>query len=267
MIYHTIGKNIKRLRQERGLTQSELADRLFVSPQMVSRYENNSAAPDVAMLAKISTVFQVSLDVLCGLDNTSKDSRINRLLDKYSGNTYESFATLNERYENFLIESGDVLYDDRVMKIQLSLLEKLHDNIENNKQHREINEKIFECASRILDVSRDDELRSFANYRMALYYWETPFDSADYKKNLTLSKDYLRKVLLCTYFPKYLPSIGTDIHSDEYVEAQINHIEFFAGRLQNAIKQLHRANPDSKFIAKYDEMLSCLTEVLNNRNT
>ena len=267
MIYQTIGKNIKRLRQERGMTQSELADHLFVSSQMVSRYENNSAAPDVAMLAKISTVFQVSLDILCGLDNTSKDKCINYLLEKYSEKAYGSFAALNEKYENFLIEASEVLLDDRVMKIQLSLLEKLHDNIENNKQHCEINEKIFECASRILDISRDDELRSFANYRMALYYWETPFHSADYQKNLLLSRDHLRKVLLCTYFPEYLPSIGTDMGSNEYLDAQINHIKFFAGRLHNSIKQLRRSNSDSELNIKYDKLLSYLTEMLEKHNT
>ena len=119
--------------------------------------------------------------------------------------TYDSFAVLNETYENFLIEASEVLLDDRIMKLQLLLLINLHDNIENNKQHREINEKIFECTSRILDISRDDELRSLANYRMALYYAETPFDSAEYHKNLALSKNYLRNVLLCTYFPEYQP--------------------------------------------------------------
>ena len=267
MIYQTIGKNIKRFRQERGMTQSELADHLFVSSQMVSRYENNSAAPDVAMLVKISAVFHISLDVLCGLDSTSKDDYIKNLLKKYAEKTYGSFAELNETYENFLIESSEVIYDDRVMKIQLSLLENLHDNIENNKQHWEINEKIFECASRILDISRDDELRSFANYRMALYYWETPFDSADYQKNLALSKDYLRKVLLCTYFPEYLPSIGTDMDSNEYLDAQINHIKFFAGRLHNSIKQLRRSSSDPELNVKYDKLFSCLTEMLENLNT
>ena len=90
---------------------------------------------------------------------------------------------------------------------------------------------------------------------------------ADYQKNLTLSKDYLRKVLLCTYFPEYLPSIGTDMHSDEYIDAQINHIEFFAGRLHNAIKQLRRSNSDPELNVKYDKLFSCLTEMLENHNT
>ena len=48
MIYETIGKNIKLYRKEFKMTQSELADLLFISPQMVSRYENNIAAPDIA---------------------------------------------------------------------------------------------------------------------------------------------------------------------------------------------------------------------------
>ena len=267
MIYQTIGKNIKQLRQERGMTQSELADHLFVSPQMVSRYENNSAAPAVAMLARISSVFQVSLDVLCGLDNTAKDRCINYLMEKYSDMRYDSFAVLNETYENFLIEASEVLLDDRIMKLQLLLLINLHDNIENNKQHREINEKIFECTSRILDISRDDELRSLANYRMALYYYETPFDSAEYHKNLALSKNYLRNVLLCTYFPEYQSTVGTDIRSDEYIDAQINHIKFFAGKLHKAIKQLRRSNSNPELNIKYDELFFCLTEMLNNHNT
>ena len=47
MIYQTIGRNMKRFRQENHMMQSELANLLFVSPQMISRYENNSAVPDI----------------------------------------------------------------------------------------------------------------------------------------------------------------------------------------------------------------------------
>ncbi|MBO5246841.1 MAG: hypothetical protein J6B28_06210, partial [Eubacterium sp.] len=128
-------------------------------------------------------------------------------------------------------------------------------------------EKIFECTSRILDISCDDELRSLANYRMALYYGETPFDSAEYHKNLALSKNYMRNVLLCTYFPEYQPTVGTDIRSDEYIDAQINHIEFFAKKLHNAIKQLRRSNSVPELNIKYEELFSCLTAMSNNHNT
>lgn len=263
MIYEMIGNNIKFLRKERKMTQSELAELLFVSPQMVSRYENNGAAPDIVMLAQICQIFHVSMDTLCGLNSTSKDEQIKRLSEKYFCKAEDNFSTLYKQYKNFIIDSVSYINDERVMKIQLSLLENLHDNVENEMQHREINEKIFECATRILDLSQDDELRSYANYRMAVYYCETPFENKDYQKNLCLSKEYLRKVLMCTYFPEYTPILGVDVRSDDYTKAQIDNIDFFAGMLYKSIQQLHRSDKENGISAKYNELFCGLTKILD----
>ena len=265
MIYETIGNNIKIFRKERKMTQSELAELLFVSPQMVSRYENNGAAPDIAMLAQICQIFHVSMDTLCGLNSTSKEKQIKRLYEKYLEKSKGDFSTLCKQYEHFIIDAAGFINDERVMKIQLSLLENLHDNIENEIQHREINEKIFECASRILDLSQDDELRSYANYRMAVYYCETPFENKDYQKNLCLSKEYLRKVLMCTYFPEYTPILGVDVRSDDYTKAQIDNIDFFAGMLYKSIQQLYRQDKENGISAKYDELFCGLKKYLTNK--
>ncbi len=264
MIYETIGNNIKHFRKERGMTQCELADLLFVSPQMISRYESNSSAPDVAMLAKICSIFHISMDILCGLDSTSRDKLIIYLSQKYSEKTYASFSSLSEKYENFIVEASDVMNDDRVMKIQLWLLENLHDNIDNEKHHQEINEKIFACASRILDISHDDDLRSYANYRMALYYWETPFEYEEYQNNLKLSKEHLQKVLMCTYFPEYTPLIGIDVRNEDYIKSQIDNIDFFANKLYNAIRQLRRKDTEVVSTAKYNNLLCCLGNYLTD---
>ena len=263
MIYETIGKNIKLFRKEFKMTQSELADLLFISPQMVSRYENNIAAPDIATVAKICSIFHVSMDILCGFDSTSKDKRINYLSEKYSQKTQSKFSALRREYEDFLMDAIDIMNDDRVMKIQLSLLENLHNNIENENQHREINEKIFECATHVLDISQDEELRSYANYRMAIYFCETPFENENYQKNLNLSKEYLRKVLMCTYFPEYTPLIGIDIRSEAHLKVQKDNIEFFAHKLYNAIQQLLRKDAEDDFSAKYNVLLCCLANLLD----
>ncbi|MBQ1206661.1 MAG: helix-turn-helix transcriptional regulator, partial [Clostridia bacterium] len=45
-----ISENLKRLREEKGLTQSELADELSVTPQSVSRWEKGLAYPDIEKL-------------------------------------------------------------------------------------------------------------------------------------------------------------------------------------------------------------------------
>ena len=48
-----IGKNIKDLRIRAKLTQEELAEKLFVTRQTVSNYENGKSRPDVDMIVKI----------------------------------------------------------------------------------------------------------------------------------------------------------------------------------------------------------------------
>ena len=203
------------------------------------------------------------MDILCGFDSTSKEKRINYLSEKYSQKTQGNFSTLRKEYEDFLIDAIDIMNDDRVMKIQLSLLENLHDNIENENQHREINEKVFECATRILDISQDEEIRSYANYRMAIYFCETPFENNNYQKNLDLSKEYLRKVLMCTYFPEYTPLIGIDIRSEKYSKVQMDNIEFFANKLYNAIQQLLRKDAEDNLSVKYNALFCGLENFLD----
>ena len=61
-----LAENIKKLRTERGMSQKELADRLTVSPQAVSRWENGQAYPDIEMLPRIAEMFRVSMDTLMG---------------------------------------------------------------------------------------------------------------------------------------------------------------------------------------------------------
>lgn len=242
MLCDQIGSNIKSLRQEIGMTQSQLANQLCVSHQMISRYENGSTLPDITTLIKLCRVFQISLDCLCGLEESSKDVLIKQLTEAYSSKNDSSFSVLQKEYERFLKDAETVLLDDRVLRIQLSLLENMHNNIENDLQHRRVNELIFGCASYVLGHSRDDELRSYANYLMAIYYWETPFDSPNHTKNQALSKVYAKKVLLSTYFPEYTPPMGEDMRSEESLNTQINNAEFFEKKLYSIKKRLKNIN-------------------------
>lgn len=68
-----IGKNIKNLRLKENLTQEELADKLFVTRQTVSNYENGKTRPDVDMIIKIGEVLNADANtVIYGLP-TSRD--------------------------------------------------------------------------------------------------------------------------------------------------------------------------------------------------
>lgn len=58
----SIGQRIARLRKEKGLTQSELAEKLSVSPQAVSKWENDLAYPDITLLADLAAIFDCTVD-------------------------------------------------------------------------------------------------------------------------------------------------------------------------------------------------------------
>lgn len=56
--------NLKRLREEAGLTQDELAQRLHVVRQTVSKWEHGTSVPDADMLARIAALYEVSASSL-----------------------------------------------------------------------------------------------------------------------------------------------------------------------------------------------------------
>ena len=59
-----LGEQLKAYRQKVQLSQEELANRVYVSRQTISNWENNKTYPDVNSLVLLSEVFQVSLDQL-----------------------------------------------------------------------------------------------------------------------------------------------------------------------------------------------------------
>ncbi len=59
-----LSKQIKKYRLEANLSQDELAEKIFVSRQTISNWENDKSYPDVKSLLLVSEVFQISLDNL-----------------------------------------------------------------------------------------------------------------------------------------------------------------------------------------------------------
>ncbi len=59
-----LGTQIKKYRNELSMSQDELAEKIFVSRQSISNWENDKTYPDIKSLLLLSEVFQVSLDQL-----------------------------------------------------------------------------------------------------------------------------------------------------------------------------------------------------------
>ena len=67
----TFSEKLLELRKKQGMSQEELAEKLEVSRQAVSRWEQGSAMPDVINLARISKLFGVTADYLINDEITS----------------------------------------------------------------------------------------------------------------------------------------------------------------------------------------------------
>lgn len=67
-----LGENIYQLRTAKNLSQGDLADALEVSRQSVSKWENNSAVPELEKLIKMAQLFKVTLDELVGKERLTQ---------------------------------------------------------------------------------------------------------------------------------------------------------------------------------------------------
>lgn len=64
------GLQLRRLREDRGMSRSALAKKLGVSKETVYRYENNLQDPALNRIKQLAGIFQTSIDYLVGLDHS-----------------------------------------------------------------------------------------------------------------------------------------------------------------------------------------------------
>ena len=68
-----IGDKLKNARLKKSMTHEEVAEKLFVSRQSISNWENNKTYPDIGNVIALSDLYQISLDeLLKGSDNFMK---------------------------------------------------------------------------------------------------------------------------------------------------------------------------------------------------
>lgn len=77
---------LKKLRSERGLSQEDLANQLFLSRQAISKWENGDGNPDLDNLIKLAEIFDVSLDCLI-LGKQETENSVDKSVFLYNPNT------------------------------------------------------------------------------------------------------------------------------------------------------------------------------------
>lgn len=102
-----LGNKIKHLRHKVSLTQEQLAERLGISAQSVSKWENDVAMPDITLLPELAGVFGVSIDELFDLSAEQRLLRIENRMNLEAELPGDVFLEYEEYLQAQLAENGD----------------------------------------------------------------------------------------------------------------------------------------------------------------
>lgn len=95
-------ERLKSLRNEKGLTQTELADMLSFGRTAIANYESGRNKPDPVVLSKLAEIFDVTTDYLIGVSNVRKPKGITRFHLKDSMEVQDLPPEAIEEFENML---------------------------------------------------------------------------------------------------------------------------------------------------------------------
>ena len=137
---------LKKLREKNNLTQEEMANRVNVTRQAVSRWENGETQPNPEMLKVLSREFDVSINTLLGSPRQLYCQCCGMPLNEDSMISRERDNSFNEDYCKWCYADGEFLY-----KTKESLIEFMMQHIPNPQNQSESERrKFFESQLSIL---------------------------------------------------------------------------------------------------------------------
>ena len=186
------GKALSTLRKQADMTQNEVADRLNLSRQAISKYERGESFPDISILAMIAELFNVTLDQLINYGEPTKgESKILKNIAKGNNDVIADniadvvnlapllkpsvLTKLSQKFEEQGIDISDIiilaeyLNDDTVMKLIESAT------------FDEISEELLEKFIPMLNhQSKDAIFQKILNGEMDWHFIKTLLPYADY---------------------------------------------------------------------------------------
>lgn len=115
-----LGLKIRELRRARGLTQDDLAKKLSISPQAVSKWERNDTYPDMMQIPVIANIFGVSLDTLFGYDAKQIAEKVGKIIADANGYFWDKPEIFEEK---MLTALGEFPGNERLLSRLISLYE------------------------------------------------------------------------------------------------------------------------------------------------
>ncbi len=168
------GETFKRNRQERGLTQEQIAEVFCVSPQAVSRWECSAAYPDIALLPTIADYFGISIEELLGVNIARRQAKIGEYMAQFQDAVNHGLAEDCIEIARAAVKDFPKDYAlQNMLMYALFLSGDDSGNIPNWKENQEkYKEEIIEIGNMILRECTDDVIRLDAKSRLGFHYCE-----------------------------------------------------------------------------------------------
>ena len=172
-----IGKKLKELRTKNNLSQTDLAKKLNVGQDKISRLEQGKTDFDCSLLFDIATLFNVSADYLLGLTNaetelkTDKDKAL-RISCDYTGLEEQAINKLHKLVDPELAEPYINIVDN---DFYFHFSDKNNKKIINDFIASDTFENIIYCASKLLLLNTD------ALHFLSLFFQDHDYLKAYYK--------------------------------------------------------------------------------------
>jgi transcriptional regulator with XRE-family HTH domain len=142
---NTLGTKIIKLRQDKGITQEELAKLIPVDQSMISYYEKNKKKPSTEVLEKIADIFDVSVDYLLGRTDDPRP--------------VEEITDAHQRIEDALADDPDA---EDLLNFWMELKER-EDLFLLFKQVRPLSDDSIRRVIRVIKAIEDEEAREFGD--------------------------------------------------------------------------------------------------------
>lgn len=170
-----IGTNIYTLRKEKKITQAQLAEKLGVSEQAISKWENNQCAPDVSLFPTIADCFGVSIDRLFGYHMNSYAEEVKAVLKAAddSMDTYKEIDIISEGLKKYPNSPDLKIY----LAFSLSMINRMS---KDENEQKEAVKKAIKLCTEVVDTCGDSKQVDNALNMLTRIYNETGnFDMAE----------------------------------------------------------------------------------------
>ena len=201
------GAYLSRLRKNSDMTQSEIAEKLNLTRQAISKYETGDSFPDISILIQVAEIFDITLDELINSGNPTKgETKIIKHNFENDDNAIELKDIVNLApliKPSVLGAFSKKLNDDGIdISHIISLVQFLNDNdlfqLINTVEYNTLNEELLEKIMPFLDISSKETIvkkiiEGEKNWRLLKVIFPYIEDMTGQLEALLLMVHYLKK--------------------------------------------------------------------------